>query len=277
MKVSFKGHFRKAWFDKDVQTDKEGNASIEWEAEPKSGRLFAACSKPDFVPIHCLWGEGQGEVAIPEHVDLQFQQGKLVGGVVQDQDGHPIIGAKVKVNKIVDLPKLAYYWFNVAELTTDANGRWQWKGVPSDLDTFQVDIEHPDFVAGDNRLQSGIQGVYTMKRGQKVTGRVLTAEGTPIEAANVLLGFHHNWAGASHVTTDFDGRFTFKNCKPGESLVTVEVDDFSPDQREVVVGKQEDVGEFRLAKGHTMRVRIVDSNGNPIKGATLRSGFLAKS
>ena len=62
-------------------------------------------------------------------------------------------------------------------------------------------------------------------------------------------------------------RFVFENCTPGESLVTVAAPGRSPEHREVVVGQQEDLGEFRLAAGHTMRVRIVNSGGNPIEGA----------
>jgi len=265
VKIRFDGGF-----EREVETNDEGIVSIEWDARAEFGRLFVSCFKSGFVPIHCLWGSGRGESDLPEDVHLRFQAGKWIGGIVQDQDGRPIEGATVKVRKIVDLPKPAYYWHNVAELKTDAEGRWRWKGVPSDLSHFGIDISHPSYVERLHQLTAGTETPYVIKRGRRVTGRVLTSDGTPIEGATALFGYDRSMAGARKVSTNSEGRFEVENCKPGESLATVQAEGYSPTQREIVVGEHEDLGEFRLTKGHTLRVRIVDSRGDPPKSAYLK-------
>jgi len=265
VKIRFDGGF-----EREVETNDEGIVSIEWDARAEFGRLFVSCFKSGFVPIHCLWGSGRGESDLPEDVHLRFQAGKWIGGIVQDQDGRPIEGATVKVRKIVDLPKPAYYWHNVAELKTDAEGRWRWKGVPSDLSHFGIDVSHPSYVERLHQLTAGTETPYVIKQGRRVTGRVLTADGTPIEGATALFADDRSMAAARKVSTNSEGQFMLENCMPGESLVTVQADGHSPTQREIVVGEQEDVGEFRLAKGHTLRVRIVDSRGDPPKSAYLK-------
>ena len=270
VKIQFEGSLDRWGFEREVETNDEGMASIEWDAGAEFGRLSASCLKSGFVPIHCRWGYSQGKSNLPEDVHLRFQAGKWIGGIVQDQDGRPIKGATVKVRKIVDLPKPAYYWHNVAELKTDAEGRWRWKGVPSDLSHFGIDIFHPSYVERLHQLTAGTETPYVIKRGRRVTGRVLTSDGTPIEGATALFGYDRSMAGARKVSTNSEGRFEVENCKPGESLATVQAEGYSPTQREIVVGEHEDLGEFRLTKGHTLRVRIVDSRGDPPKSAYLK-------
>jgi beta-lactamase regulating signal transducer with metallopeptidase domain len=252
---------------RDLQTDDEGTASLEWEGKAVSDRLFAACLKDGYVPIRRLWEREQKEGGLPQEVHLQFRTGKWIGGIVQDEDGQPIEGATVQVAMEVNLPKPAHYLRRVIDLTTGVDGRWSWQGVYGDLSDFHITINHPNYIAGPIQLRAGTETPYVMKRGGRVTGRVLTQERKPVPSATVVLGDSCHVAGAPKATTNSAGEFLLANCMPGTSVVTVEADGFSPEQREVVVGEQQDVGEIRLAPGHTIRLRLVDTHGNPLERA----------
>ncbi len=268
VKIHFQGSLNRKAFEYDVVTSDEGTAGLHWPARSKFGGLFMSCQKDGFVPIRCLWRDHRApDEQIPKQLDLQFETGKWIGGVVQDQGGRPIEGATVKVSTGVHRPRPALYWRNVAEIKTDGDGRWKWKGVPDDLSYYSVDIEHPDYVEGRNELRPGTEAIYVMKRSGRLTGRVVNEEGEPIELASVLLGYPHNMSGIPKTSTDADGRFVLENCPPGESIMTVDDGRHSPAQRKVVVGEQEDLGEFRLDPGHTIQVRVVNERGEPVEGA----------
>ncbi len=257
------GRIDEMGFKRELDTDEEGIASLEWAAGEDLEWLNLYCIADGYVPIRRQWKRGQDEPAAPKQIHLQFETGKWIGGIVQDEDRQPIEGVTVKVRTNIG-SSLHFVW-PVAELKTGADGRWRWKGACNDLSYFPIDLEHPHYADQVREPMAGTEMAYVMKRGHRLTGRVLTADGAPIEDATVLLG-HYHWNNTKTVTNS-DGRFVLESCLPDQPLVTVCAAGFSPESREVEIGEEEDLGDFGLTHGNAMRIRIVDGAGAPIKGA----------
>ena len=105
-----------------------------------------------------------------------------------------------------------------------------------------------------------------LRRGIRVTGRVLDDAGKPILGASVLLGRMFQ-ASSVKARTDDAGRFTLENAEPGERPLTVQAAGHSPEMKTILVQPGVSPAEFRLARGHAVRGRVVDRTGKPIPGA----------
>jgi len=110
-------------------------------------------------------------------------------------------------------------------------------------------------------------GVMTMKRGLTVSGRVLDKNGRAIAGASVAQGSDRHGSSYPSTKTDQEGRFVFKNAKPGQMILTVQAKGHAPDLEELNVHKAMKPIEFRLGPGQTIKGQIVDTAGKPIAGA----------
>ena len=50
------------------------------------------------MPIHILWDDERHPINLPTIKELRFEPGTTIGGIVQDEAGHPIEGATVNVH-----------------------------------------------------------------------------------------------------------------------------------------------------------------------------------
>ena len=106
------------------------------------------------------------------------------------------------------------------------------------------------------------------EQGFDVAGHVVDGTGKPLLGATVRLATERFGITEPSVSTDAEGRFVLKNCQPGKSVVTVVASDLSPQLQELKVGEQKVPLEFKLEPGHTLLLRILDTDGRPIPGAT---------
>jgi peroxiredoxin len=254
-----------------MKTDEKGIAIADWDAGAEITTLWMTCTRSRFVPIHYVWKGDQQSAQVPEELHLYFQPGHLIGGIVQDELGRPIEGAKVRIYKSIDWPDGYPGIGTCTEPITDAEGRWTWDGAPEDLRDVRVSITHADYLENQIGLSPGGDVVYVLKRGATIRGRVVAEDGQPIEGALVRFGNDRYLKGMPETATDSLGRFELKNCKSGMSALTVQGEGYSPALIEIVAGQQEDAGEFRLSPGRTMRIRVVDNQGKPIPGAVLHT------
>jgi hypothetical protein len=106
-----------------------------------------------------------------------------------------------------------------------------------------------------------------MKKGLTVTGTVRNGKGEPVEKANVSRNPNKrvvSWY--KDVKTDAQGRFKFSNVPPGPLVITTEAKGYSPNLRVLNVSTQPAPMDIMLDRGHTIRVRVVDVQGEPLEG-----------
>ena len=103
--------------------------------------------------------------------------------------------------------------------------------------------------------------------GVEIKGVVVDSGGQPIAGALVRFG-GDQFAGKQQMTTDRDGRFAFQNCQLAKWIITAHAGGYSPDLKEITVGEQNAPLEFKLGPGHTLKVRVMNADGQPIANAT---------
>lgn len=154
----------------DYRTNAAGEATLT--CEENSVYLYVLASHPERVPLHAIW---QRELQpangpLPEELRFTLKKGTTIGGVVRDETGNPIAGAKVEIyNLFYAMPASAAQvatlqpaapspikatettpsqpapqarnvrptslpWLAEGEtaILTDDEGRWQATNIPSD-------------------------------------------------------------------------------------------------------------------------------------------------
>ena len=77
-------------------------ATIDYPPSLKTGYFEITARKPKLVPIYILWDDKRHPVELPPTKELRFEPGTTIGGIVQDEAGHPIEGAAVDVHGAPD-------------------------------------------------------------------------------------------------------------------------------------------------------------------------------
>jgi len=268
VKVRLNGQIGAAGLDRTVYTDDKGIAIIEWDDPAAIKLLRMTVSKEGYVAMNYTWRSDHRAIALPRQLDLRFQRGSPIGGIVQDESAQPIAGAEVALTMPITWPLLANHVFTAASFKTDEKGRWHWPDAPADIAKVSIRASYPGYIRAGTRASKSMDNLVVLKRGLQVTGRVLDAEGKPIAGALVRFGFDRFGTSEPEDRTDEDGRFVLENCKPGQTLVTVQAEGLAPQFQDLIVVEQNKPLEFKLDAGHTLRVAVVDVNGAPIEGAT---------
>jgi hypothetical protein len=260
---------------KDV-TDEQGRCRVEHSGEI-SQNLIIRASKAGFVPVSVAWPPGVPRIPIPDSYTLALEPGTSIGGIIQDEDGKPIAGARVEL--LVSIGgELKSVSIRDQQYKTDAAGRWRCDTVPAKLDDVSIRLEHPDYVSDDmfgrtpkppmEKLRD-MTGVMVMKKGVALAGRVLDTKGRSIEGASVMQGSMRLGTHYPGTRTDQEGRFQFRHVRPGTTILTIQAAGYSPGLEQLVVQKEGEPVEFRLARGRTLRGQVVDQAGQPIPGASV--------
>ncbi|MFG0319064.1 MAG: sigma-70 family RNA polymerase sigma factor [Planctomycetota bacterium JB042] len=201
---------------------------------------------------------GAGE-SLP--VDVTLVRELRARGVVRDEDGRPVAGARVR--SILNAPCVA---------TTGADGRFELGGLDPNhafhfLEAEAVGhlVESESFRPDDGgRLECAL----TLERGRRLAGRVLGEEGRPVHGARVSAQETegHEWFSAA---TDATGRFELLVASGPLRLLT-RSPGHAPDQRgHDGVGPDGAEVEIVLGAGHFVGGRVVDERGVPLAGASV--------
>lgn len=255
------------------KTDSEGQCKIVMGTkEPDYIRVEV--KKEGYVPIRLNWRKGPGRPGIPNQYTLALEKGTSIGGIIQDEQGYPIEGVSVYllVPSGNNIERVAI-WDHVEK--TNAKGRWQCDIIPSKLDEITIRLAHPDYISDGmygktprpsiEKLRN-MTGVMTMRQGFVLTGRVFDANDQPIAGASVAQG-STRFSNSPSTQTDSEGRFRFENARPGPMVLNVQAEGYAIALKDLTLNKEMEPIEFHLEPGHTIRGRIVDTEGNPITGA----------
>jgi beta-lactamase regulating signal transducer with metallopeptidase domain len=245
-------------------TGADGRAVLEWPRGATFDSLDVWAQKAGFAAYLISWDNSAHMFRLPAVKVLRFVPGVAIGGVVKDETGKPVAGAKITVNASPTESEGSPHNLSLADIATDAQGRWRVDDAPTDLAGVIVSVQAARFLRVDGPPSRNLDAVSVLKRGFTVKGRVLDTQGKPVAGANVRGG---GWSNSVPTTkTDARGEFVLENCPPGASIVTVRADGLAPDLRDIHSEDQPSL-EFRLGPGHTVRGKVVDRQGNPVAGA----------
>ena len=274
-------------------TDAEGHCTI---ALPKD-----IATRDDFNIM--VWREGFSPLSIGctgyDVIDetfttytAQLDPATVMGGIVQDEQGHPIGGAKIRI-------WMRYSWSQLLNpagyhglrdsgdigvsdpIITDATGRWQLRMLPvssTDKDHLSIRVTHPDYVSDvteprptpaleDLRNQSAI---LVMSKGLPARGTVVDPAGNPVAGAAVSLAWSPTNEYERYTTkTDAHGRFAFEHARPRQQSLCVLSDRFAPVLEEINVGPDSKPISIHVQPGRLLRGRVVNSQNQPVEGAKL--------
>jgi hypothetical protein len=138
-----------------------------------AGDYHVTVDLPYYLPasVHRAVAADRGHEVV-----LELQRGARVEGKVTDPQGRALEGTAVLLVDEKGLPR--------GETQTGASGEYRLSRIP--VGTFYASFRHPGFRAGprETLIVTGTDAVYRIDRvlamGRSITGRVVTAEGTPI-------------------------------------------------------------------------------------------------
>jgi len=143
----------------------------------------------------------------------------LIQGSIIGEDGKPMSGVEVTLGG-----SESKSFYNFPRVTSDADGRFQFKGLYGGLDSFFVWAGKPGY--GSSTIQpikitpAEIKTLDPMKMllaDGTIDGKVLEADGTPAKGANVSSQTQES----AMVQTDSEGNFHLKNVPRGEHFLSV--------------------------------------------------------
>ena len=213
-------------------------------------------------------------------VDVPLQAGRSLAGSVRDDLGMVVAGAEVAVTTAggpfdgTPRPRLT--------ARSSSDGGFRIVGVPLDgILAWQAKAEGHEDSRGRLGGETSLQVV--LERAQRITGRVVDADGKPVEGAGVIVTwFRTDDRGVTTaqqsqpgpIRTDTTGVFTFHRLRRSEGTLVVRARGYLSTRRELEgVAKlgetrELDLGSLTLGRGRTLPGRVVDAErGTPVAGA----------
>lgn len=261
-----------------IPTDAEGKVSLSVPTGGK-GQVELFVRHPGYAAQAVAWKEGRG---IPDHLTIRMPKGVRFGGIVHDEQGEPIVGAKVYGIMTIDkkhgyLTDGTVVTFLDGELAaTDHEGRWECALAPEGNVEFQLRFSHPKFLdqggyhsrGGNWDELKGMKKVVVLKRGLTVKGTILDSEGHPasrarVDIISVVDGSHRG----SQNFANGEGRFETLSVPAGQATLSVVYPDFAPLRVEVDPSNQDEPIALRLEKGRPIKIKVVNQAGEPLAKA----------
>jgi sugar lactone lactonase YvrE/peroxiredoxin len=255
------------------KTDENGKYTIRFNKAPEYFNITAG--KNGLVPMQVTLRPTDEKSLMPNKHTLALEAGTPIGGIVKDEQGKPIAGARIFL-LLPGKDEVERIAIRDYEVKTDANGLWRCDVIPAKLDEIWIRLAHPDFISDEMYGKTArppieqlrdMTGVIVMKKGISITGSVVDTNGAPIKGATVAQGSDRFGTEYPTTKTDEQGRFKFDSARPGAVVLTVQKSGFAPDLKEITVYEGMKPIDFRLGPGQTIRGRIIDVNGNPVQGA----------
>ena len=257
-----------------VFTDAAGKATVEYSK--REGFTFDIHTND-----HIQQRVELEELKMPAKVEIKLRKGeRTVGGVVVDEAGKPIAGAKIRFSCY--LGKAKKQSESVGELVcdidavTDAEGRWKLQVVDQAPKNLHFDVKHPEFVyvwyhkPTPAELLAGTSKVV-LKKGIEVRGKVVDEAGKPIAGATIVTEESPRDF-SPLVRSAADGSFRFGALAPGPNVLTVSAPGRAPTFRTFTLAAPLELA-FTLPPGRTIKGRVADKSGRPIEGAYVYASF----
>lgn len=178
---------------KDLATDANGNVEIP-AADPRLRSLTLWVSAPGHSPVTLSWKHHEFVEPILVY-QAELEPGHRLEGVVQDETGRPVAGAKILFDGPgIDVGERQNIEFHsrLSQVTSDTGGRFWSDQLPllrGNHGFMSYTVTHPDFVRArielDGPSSLGTPHGVTLHRGAFVSSRVVGPDDAPIPGATV--------------------------------------------------------------------------------------------
>jgi thiol-disulfide isomerase/thioredoxin len=234
----------RAWVRADP-TDASGVSLIPLpKPESENFAYRITLSKDGYVGQYITWSKSQHDKIqdIPTNFLASLQKGLSIGGVVKNDKGEPVPGARVILSGPVpgDVGERVRSVVapNFHAERTDADGQWRFGEAPRDLETLLFRVIQPDYVStvfacqgAETELEGVVflpkedllagKAVMALGHGIELAGRVVNPAGQPV--ADAAITRNHEWRNpAAALASDADGRFKILNLRPGQIYLTIQ-------------------------------------------------------
>jgi hypothetical protein len=162
--IHFYGRIAGESFRVSAATADDGMANLSWRKGVAVQHVWFTARSPGYVPVDYNWGDDHHTVEIPELVELRFEPGYPIGGVVHDEEGNPIAGVQLQAQLPLTWPAKSGLIFLANTTKTDAEGRWTWREAPADCSQVKIQIDHPQYEHSWAKGVRSQQLVYVLKR-----------------------------------------------------------------------------------------------------------------
>lgn len=242
--------------------------AFEVEAPPLPGSWVNATAVGYFP--------GERQLAAKGAATLKLEPAATLLGQVVDPEGRPVAGAWIAA----DPPQRRDGGSRQSTSRSQEDGGFRLQGLlyggVYELTAVREGFARskaPATVAPRGKPSSRVRIV--LSEGHTATGRVVDAEGQPVEGAEVQLLDPKHDREESRATTGPDGRFDLRRLEPGRKMLRAGHPDHAPVfLPRIEIAKETpvfDLGTVTLPASGTIEGRVTDTRGRPLEGAEVRA------
>lgn len=267
-------YVRKSTYGPYVKTDAKG--VLQLTVPPRPGRFNFSIKQPGYGPYWASWSSSAHPETIPDEFTAQLEAAWTVGGIIVDESGKPIVGAKVSPSvKFKKRPGDNSEMGVGTRIITDAKGQWRYQHIPVSKPDVYIAVNHPDYRPWRDRVSRSEFEIkenqtaaarIVLNRGLAITGSVTDENGKPVPGALVRTKFMND---LRKTTTDEQGVYLLTGCEPRLTRVVVSAKGRAPEVQEVRVDPEMEPVDFVLKPGGKIRIRVVDEQGKGIPKARI--------
>ena len=280
VRIAHRAQLQDSWDKLELTANRAGEISIPFEKDEL--KMLQLITKIDgYADTRLEWHPGRGD-QVPSEFTVNLEPATRIGGTVVDIDGRPIVSAKVGFNH-ESAPEMRTrpqsFEFSWIEVKTDEEGRWEINRIANQiLPLIYGSARHPEFTnspltfaSRDHQILTSLKaGTHEFKLSAAfgISGLVTDSDQNPIADAELAFG-NFGSGGRRTTTSDLEGRFTLKGCKPGMGLLTAQSESFAPSTIKVEITEATEDAHIILSKGKTLILKVVDQNNVPVTGANV--------
>ena len=215
----------------DFETGEDGTCTIVLPEQAVPTLLLTAF-RDDYVPRILRWAVDHGD-NLPSNYTLALEKGITIGGIVRNEQGGPVPGAKVTLqagSSGYETSPREWIALNRDQFAvqTDGNGVWRCGFAPADLSDIAIHVEHSEYalthsVTEDRNYTHETQivpkdallagsAVVVLSPGFPIGGRITGPDGQPVAGAAVTLNPQSLGLHRQSVRSGPEGRFVLPHC-----------------------------------------------------------------
>lgn len=248
-----------------------------------TGTFILRAADPGFSRAGKIFGVAE-KATMVDLGEIRLEPGAALEGEVLDEQGAPVQGARVMLQpprpySREDLRILASMLDRRAPILTGAEGSFRFPRLPagSRFDLIVFHRDHPlTYVPGvEIPRQEPLR--ITLQPGRILSGRVVDDRGRPVPDISLSwdlgeIAFAQAPMSRLHARTDAEGGFELRMLKPGPLALTVNATGFLPKEVRLRIPEEGEhpAVEIALDRGAAVAGRVLDEQGVPVAGATVR-------